>query len=73
MGHRHGLGLWAFQNKPLVYGEGAHTFMLKGGRSSLLSELCMHANPSHHCLHAVRIVTSGTLQTSISKGLDVTI
>lgn len=52
---------------------GAHTFTLEGRHSSLLPELHMHANPSHHCLGVVRNVSSGIMQTLISIGLDVTI
>ena len=45
------LGSGLFKTCPwfLVKVAGAHNFMLKDRYSSLLTELHMHANPSHHC------------------------
>lgn len=68
-----GSGLFKTSPRFLVKVAGAHTFTLEGRDSSLLPELHMHANPSHHCLGVVRNVSSGIMQTLISIGLDVTI
>lgn len=50
-------------------GGGALQFMLKCRHSNLISELQMHADPSHQCLGAGRIMSSGIMQTSVSMGL----
>lgn len=64
MGHRHWL---------LAKVVGAHASTRDSKHSSLLSQLHIHANPSHHCLGTVGIISSGIMRTSVSKQLAVTI